>query len=122
MLTRLIYFVVLVTYVNTIFYQEGHSHGRSEQVIDGAPLVEIILEDFLDLPPRGQGGQLADFHYDDYRLSSTKWFPEGQMKKTDRFRWAQDIPALTPQTLRNSSAKIRHLIGYYVFLFRLNPF
>ncbi|SKB78815.1 hypothetical protein SAMN05660226_03152 [Parapedobacter luteus] len=124
MLARLVYFLVIVAYINTIFYQDGHIHGdNSYQVIDGTPLVEVILEDVLDIPCAGEESeQDNDFQYDDYRPASSKWIsvpvPRGNAELNP-----PPIVDIFDQRLRlGLNTKISHLIGYYRFLFRLKPF
>lgn len=124
MLTRLFYCLVLVAYINTIFYQDGHIHGDdSRQVIDGTPLVEVILEDVLDIPCAGdETGPEHEFPYDDYRPASSKWFSMPPPKENMELNPLPVVDIFHRQVRLGLNTKISHLIGYYTFLFRLKPF
>ncbi len=124
MLARLLYFFVLVTYINTIFHQEGHVHGNhSSQVIDGAPLVEIVLEDLFDIPCTGEEKQLhEDLQQDDYRPASSKWISIPPPKKNDLELGLLPSFDIFNRVQSGVNTKISCLIGYYTFLFRLKPF
>lgn len=121
--SKLFCFLALLAYVNTLFYEDGHAHGdNSGQIIDGAPLVEIILEDVLDIPHSDESGSPDNVQYDDYRPSSSKWLSVAPSKKGIEFGslWATNIPLYTSGLTLNT--KVTHLLGYYVFLFRFKPF
>lgn len=123
MRSRLFCFLALIAYVNTLFYEDGHVHGKnSNQIIDGAPLVEIILEDILNIPCSDDEGLSDDFQYDDYRPASSKWLSITSPKKEIEFKplWGLDIFQYTVRLTLNT--KISCLLGYYSFLFRLKPF
>lgn len=123
MRTRLFCFLALIAYINTIFYEDGHVHDRSsDQIIDGAPLIEIILEDVLDIPCNEEDGASDDFQYNDYRPASSKWLSIAPPEKKSEFKplWGLDIFQYTARLTLNT--KISCLLGYYSFLFRLKPF
>jgi len=115
---------VLIAYVNTVFYQEGHVHGSNTgQVIDGAPLVEIILEDVLDIPHHDSNDKSnSDFHYDDYRPSTAKWFSATPLIKIIEICFVPVVAFNTQQTYVDFDTNISCLLGYYTYLFRLKPF
>ncbi len=122
MCTRLLCFLALIAYVNTIFHQDGHVHGGGScQIIDGTPLIEIVLEDVLEIPVGEEQKTQQQFQYDDYRPASSKWI--SIVPPTRAIDWNPlpvadilDFTALVPNT------KISCLLGYYDFLFRLKPF
>ena len=123
MRTRLFCFLALLAYLNTLFHEDGHVHGQqSAQIIDGAPLIEIILEDVLNIPCQTEDQATNDFQYDDYRPASTKWLsivpPKG--KTTFAPLLGMDIFRYTARITLNT--KISCLLGYYTFLFRFKPF
>src|SRR5690606_24387294 len=123
MLTRLFSFLALLAYINTVFYEDGHVHGQQlAQIIDGAPLIEIILEDVLDIPCHEEDNTSNDFQYDDYRPASAKWLSIVPPKEKTSFSplVGVDIFHYTPCITLNT--KISCLLGYYTFLFRLKPF
>ncbi|WP_090605977.1 hypothetical protein [Parapedobacter koreensis] len=124
MLTRLLYFLALIAYINTIFHQDGHIHGDDScQVIDGTPLVEIFLEDLLDIPCAGQENKReSDFQYDDYRPASSKWISIPPPKEHIELNPLPIVDIFNQQLRLGLNTKISHLIGYYAFLFRLKPF
>jgi len=123
MRTRLFCLLALIAYINTIFYEDGHVHGhRSAQIIDGAPLIEIILEDVLDIPCHEEDTASNDFQYDDYRPVSAKWLSIAPPEKKSEFSplWGLEVFQYTARLALNT--KISCLLGYYTFLFRLKPF
>ena len=123
MKTKIFCFLALLAYINTIFYIDGHRHGdNSNQIIDGAPLVEIILEDVFNIPCHDESGVPNDFQYDDYRPSSSKSLSAAIPKHGIEFvpLWGMDIFAYKPRFTLNT--KVTCLLGYYAFLFRFKPF
>lgn len=123
MLEKILYFLVLCVYINTLFYQEGHSHGGdSSQVIDGAPLVELIFEDLLDIPVTENEPLTSDLQYDDYRPASSNWIAVPLFPKILELVTLPAIDLHRHTTHPFINSKISCLIGYYSFLFRLKPF
>ncbi|MFC3199757.1 hypothetical protein ACFOET_19215 [Parapedobacter deserti] len=123
MRTRLFCFLAFVAYVNTIFHQEGHTHGwGTDQIIDGAPLVEIILEDVLEIPCSDNESLSDDFQYDDYRPASSKWLSIVPPEKEIGLSPLQTVDIFQYITRLELNTKITCLLGYYSFLFRLKPF
>ncbi|GGC37911.1 hypothetical protein GCM10011386_32500 [Parapedobacter defluvii] len=124
MLTRLLYFLFLIAYINTIFHQDGHVHGDDScQIIDGTPIVEVILEDVFDIPCSGEENQQEDLQHDDYRPASAKWISISPPKRNNLE--LSPLPSFDTfnQLVRSGlNSKISCLIGYYTFLFRLKPF
>lgn len=124
MCTRLLSLIALILFINTLFCQEGHSHSpHQDGILDGSPLVEIILEDVFDLPRHDNHSQETDFQYDDYRPSSTKWQGLTIVPEKRDFLNGPDIVAITSPTNNESLyTKIRCLLGYYTYLSRLKRF
>ncbi len=122
MLTRLLNILAFVAYINLLFHQDGHRHGNTnDYVVDGTPLIEVILEDVLNVPSKGEEEE-ADIQFEDYRPTSLKWVFSPLPPKS----FSVSFPPL-PNLLDSSGisvfgTKISCLPGYYAYLFRLNPF
>jgi len=123
MLPKLLYILVLIAYVNTVFYQEGHMHGtNTSQVIDGAPLVEILLEDVLDIPHHESSNPVTDIQYDDYRPSTAQWVLALPLIRVIELYIIPVIDLEVRRTYVDFNTGISCLLGYYTYLFRLKPF
>ncbi|WP_257658965.1 hypothetical protein [Parapedobacter lycopersici] len=123
MRTRLLYLLVLLAYVNTVFYQGNPVRGtNSAGIIDGAPLVEIILADVLNIIPDGGDTKPDDVQYDDYRPSTAKCISTPLPKKNTSIDFAPILAFCKPLTYWDFDTRISCLLGYYLFLFRLKPF
>ena len=124
MLTRLAYFLVLIAYVNTAFYQGGQvlNEPQPESIFDGAPLVEVILETVLDIPSTGEETTPGDVQYDEYRPATTKYFPTPLPKTIATIDFVPDFVAYKRTLHAYFDSKISCFLGYYIFLFRLKPF
>lgn len=124
MVTRLLYCLALLAYINTIFHQDGHVHGNhTGMVIDGASLVEIILEDALDIPyHHGEEDPDTDFQYDEYRPSTANHSSILPPTKHVGIVLPPIIDLYKQLIHVDFDTKISCLLGYYTFLFRLKPF
>jgi len=124
--TRLLCIFALFAYINTLFYEDGHVHPHPHQIIDGAPLIEIILEDVLDLPCKDIQDNQAfsdDFQYDDYRPASSKWSLIALVERINaEFTTPRSLDVFQHLSRLSLNTKTAYLLGYYRFLFRLNPF
>jgi len=121
MVLRLIYILLSIAYLNTVFYQDGAFNDQKHtQIIDGSTLIAIILDDVLDLPVKNDA--TPDFQYDKYRLVSSPTFStELADRLTSTVSCDDSLMGIT-LVLPKVYSKIRCLPGYYQYLFRLKPF
>ncbi len=122
MLTRLLNILVFITYINVLFHQDGHKHGKfNGHVVDGTPLIEVILEDVLNVPSTGKDED-PDIQYEDYRPTSLKWMFSLLLTKLVSLNLSPIPSLLHSLDVSPFGTKFSCLPGYYAYLFRLNPF
>lgn len=121
MVMRLIYILLSIAYLNTVFYQDGaFSDQKHVQINDDPALLGIVLHSVHDLPAENDAA--PDCQYDKYRLTSSATSSTEQADSpVTTLSYNYSLIAIT-LALPKVYSKIRRLPGYYQYLFRLKPF
>lgn len=121
-MTKILSFLTLLTYINTITYLNSHGGYVIENPTDESEtLIEYMLEDILHIPVQ-HASEDPDVQHDEYRCSSlsSALLP----LKTKETSSSNLIPIyqLANDGTHSFDTKIICQPGYYTYLFRLKPF
>ncbi|SFC13853.1 hypothetical protein SAMN05421747_10533 [Parapedobacter composti] len=122
MSVKLFNFLALFAYINCLCYQDGPYHGQYDRgLLDGDPLIEIVLDDLLDFPLNDAANE-SDFHYEKYRPNFGA-FSLAQLLPKQLVASLTQLPLLLSTPMKSAfGSKLKCLPGYYLYLFRLKPF